>query len=396
MLDSIAEIIIAGLIASWLCRLIRIPDLIGFLLIGILFGPWVLGMLNPSFTALSGELRSAALIVILLRAGFELRKDTLRKVGRQALLLSLIPPVFEAAAVATICFFITDLSISEGIMLGIILSAVSPAAVVPQMISFRSENRGTTKGIPTLVLAASSLNNILVLIIFSVLMPFLAGNELLGTSGIVSIPVSVVTGMAAGILIGMLLVKIFDHFNPRATRRVLLIIAVAVVFLRLEKEIAQWVPFAALLAVMTLGYYILNKRENYAHEISQKLAKIWVLAEMILFTLVGAEVNPEVALRIGLTGLIIIGGGLLIRSAMTYICLSGSNLTSREKWFIVISYIPKATVQAAIGAVPLAMTHSAGAEIILAVAVLSIIATAPLGAIAMKIAGEHWLSKDAA
>ena len=393
MLNSIAEIIIAGMIASWLCRLIRIPDLIGFLLIGLLFGPYILKILDPSFSALSGELRTAALIVILLRAGFELRKDTLKKVGRPVILLALFPPLFETLAAASVCVFTAGLTWNEGLMLGIILSAVSPAAVVPLMIRFRNEKRGTEKGIPTMVLAASSLNNVLVLIMFSILVVFLTGNETLSASAIADIPLSMTTGIVIGILSGLLLIKIFDHFNPRATRRVLLILAVAVVFLRLEKELAPWIPFAALLAVMTLGYILLNKREKYAHEISQKLAKIWILAEMILFTLVGAEVNPEIAFKTGLIGLLIIGGGLLVRSAVTWICLTGTNLTTREKGFVVISYIPKATVQAAIGAVPLALTHSAGAEIILAVAVLSIVVTAPLGAIAIEISGKRWLEK---
>jgi len=393
MLNSIAEIIIAGMVAAWFCRLIRIPDLIGFLLIGILFGPYVLQIIDPALTLMSGELRTAALIVILLRAGFELRRDTLKKVGKQALLLAVIPPLLEALAAATICVYYAGLSWNEGLMLGIILSAVSPAAVVPLMIRFRNEKLGIAKGIPTLVLAASSLNNILVLIIFSSLVVFLASNETMSASTIASVPISMVTGIAVGMLSGLLLIKIFDRFNPRATRRVLLIMAIAVLFLRLEKETAQWVPFAALLAVMTVGYILLNKREKYAHEISQKLAKIWILAEMILFVLVGAEVNPEIALKIGLTGLLIIGGGLLVRSAATWICLTGTNLTTREKGFVVISYIPKATVQAAIGAVPLALTHSAGAEIILAVAVLSIVVTAPLGAIAIEITGKKWLEK---
>lgn len=393
MLNSIAEIIIAGMIASWLCRLIRIPDLIGFLLIGLLFGPYVLQILDPSFTALSGELRTAALIVILLRAGFELRKDSLKKVGRPVLLLALFPPLFETLAAATVCVYTAGLTWNEGLMLGIILSAVSPAAVVPLMIRFRNEKRGTEKGIPTMILAASSLNNVLVLILFSILVVFLSGNETMSASAIAAIPVSMTTGIVIGILCGLLLIKIFDHFNPRATRRVLLILAVAVVFLRLEKELAPWVPFAALLAVMTLGYILLNKREKYAHEISQKLSKIWILAEMILFTLVGAEVNPEIAFKTGLIGLLIIGGGLLVRSLVTWLCLIGTSLNMREKGFVVISYIPKATVQAAIGAVPLALTHSAGAEIILAVAVLSIVVTAPLGAIAIEITGRHWLEK---
>ncbi len=393
MLNSIAEIIIAGMIASWLCRLVRIPDLIGFLLIGLLFGPYVLQILDPSFTALSGELRTAALIVILLRAGFELRKDTLKKVGRPVLLLALFPPLFETLAAATVCVYTAGLSWNEGLMLGIILSAVSPAAVVPLMIRFRNEKRGTEKGIPTMILAASSLNNVLVLILFSILVVFLSGNETMSASAIAAIPVSMTTGIVIGILCGLLLIKIFDRFNPRATRRVLLILAVAVVFLRLEKELAPWVPFAALLAVMTLGYILLNKREKYAHEISQKLSKIWILAEMILFTLVGAEVNPEIAFKTGLVGLLIIGGGLLVRSLVTWLCLIGTNLNMREKGFVVISYIPKATVQAAIGAVPLALTHSAGAEIILAVAVLSIVVTAPMGAIAIEITGRHWLEK---
>jgi len=399
MLDSLAEVIIASLLAAWLFRKIKIPELIGILLVGVLFGPYVLNLLNPELIDISGELRLAALLVILLRAGFELRRDTLNKVGKTALFLSFVPAILEAGVITILAPLFFGLSYLESAILGTILGAVSPAVVVPMMINLMDKKRGTAKGIPTLILAASSIDDVFVIVLYSILIGIYTGSNVNIAWALAGIPISIILGIVVGLGIGILLYKLFDRYNPRATKRVLIIMAVSVLLMRIEHLIIHWVPFAALLSVMAIGFIILEKRQKYAHELSLKFAKVWVIAEILLFTMVGAAVNINVAFESGLPGLLLIIAGLTGRSIGSWICLMGTNLNLKERWFVVIAYIPKATVQAAIGAAPLAAMRLAGldtgpGEIILAVAVLSIVLTAPLGAWAIGYTGKKWLTRE--
>ncbi|MBU2650725.1 MAG: cation:proton antiporter [Bacteroidetes bacterium] len=399
MLDSLAEVIIASLLAAWLFRKMKIPELVGILLVGVLFGPYVLNLLNPELIDISGELRLAALLVILLRAGFELRKDTLNKVGKTALFLSFVPAVIEAGVITLLAPLLFGLTYLESAILGTILGAVSPAVVVPMMINLIEKKRGTAKGIPTLILAASSIDDVFVIVLYSILIGIYTGSSVNIAWALAGIPISIILGIVVGLGIGILLYKLFDRFNPRATKRVLIIMAVSVLLMRVEHLISHWIPFAALLSVMAIGFIILEKRDKYAHELSLKFAKVWVIAEILLFTMVGSAVNINVAFESGLAGLLLIFTGLVGRSLGSWLCLLGTNLNFKERWFVVISYIPKATVQAAIGAAPLAAMKIAGmdtgpGEIILAVAVLSIVLTAPLGAWAIGFTGKRWLSKE--
>lgn len=398
MLNSLAELIIACLLIAWIFKKIHIPELVGMLLIGVLFGPYVLGLINPKVLDVSGELRLAALIVILLRAGFELKKETLNKIGKRAFLLSFVPAFFEIIIVTLISPWLLGLSYLEGAILGTILGAVSPAVVVPLMISFHKKGFGVKKGIPTLMLSATSLDDVIVIVIYSILIGIYTGNQVNLLWEISGIPISIITGVLIGIAVGLALIRIFDRFNPRATKRVLVIMAASVMLLKIERMIEHWVPFAALIAIMSIGFIILEKRPQYSQEISAKLAKIWVIAELVLFSLVGAEVNITVAFNTGMVGALLVLMGLIGRSAGTYLCVMGSDFNVQEKWFMVIAYLPKATVQAAIGAAPLAAMQSAGmsteaGEVILAVAVLSILLTAPLGAWAISFTGKKWLEK---
>ncbi|HFB61868.1 MAG TPA: sodium:proton antiporter [Bacteroidetes bacterium] len=400
MLDSLSEIIIASLLVAWLFKKIKVPELVGILFVGILFGPYVLNWMSPKVMDVSGELRTAALIVILLSAGFELKKDTLKRIGRSATFLSFIPALFEATAVTFLAHWLLGLSYMEGAMLGAILGAVSPAVVVPLMIKMIKERRGTNKGIPTLLLAGSSVDDVTVIVAYSILIGFYVGNNVNIAWKIASIPLSIVSGVGIGLAIGWGLYKLFDKYNPRATKRVLIIMAVSILLLRFEKLTEAWFPFAALLAVMAIGIVILEKRGQYAEELSLKLAKVWIIAEIILFTMVGAEVNVHVALKTGARGALLIFLALIVRSIGTWISVGGNGFTRKEKWFCVISYIPKATVQAAIGAAPLAAMQAAGmntypGEVILAMAVLSIILTAPIGAWAIDFTGKRWLFQEA-
>ena len=396
---SLAELILLSLVIDYAFRKIRIPGLVGMLFVGIMMGPFLLGLLKPDLLSVSSDLRMIALVVILLRAGFELSKDTLRRVGFQALLLSCIPAIFEASTIMLLGPWLLGLSYMESAILGTILGAVSPAVVVPLMIDFMDRKKGTDEGIPTLVLAASSIDDVFVIVVYSVLMGFYIGTKVNIAWKLAGIPISIVSGIAIGLVIGLILYRLFDLWNPRATKRLLVVLGLSIVLVTVEHEIERFIPFAALLAVMAMGAIVLEKNEYMAHEISAKLAKLWVFAEILLFTLVGAQVDIHVAWQAGLAGSALIGLGLVARSAGTYLCLIGSSFTLAERIFIVISYIPKATVQAAIGGAPLLAMQAGGmdtgpGQIILAVAVLSILLTAPVGAWAITFVGNRVL-KDA-
>ena len=396
MAVSLAELVITCLVVDWLFKKIKMPGLVGMLLIGIIFGPYVLGLLDKHLLAVSSDLRLIALIVILLRAGLELSKDTLKKVGSHALLLSFIPATFETITITFLGSIFLQLTYLESAILGAILGAVSPAVVVPLMIGFIEKKMGTKKGIPTLLLAASSIDDVFVIVVYSVLVGMYTGRKINIIWELSSIPLSIITGVIIGLITGWLLYLLFNKFNPRATKRVLLILGISILYVRIEHLLKGIFPFSALIAVMSIGFIILEKREKYAHELSAKLGKIWVFAEIMLFTLVGAQVDVKLAVKAGLSGIALISIGLVGRSIGTYLCLIGSKFNIKERLFIVISYIPKATVQAAIGAAPLAAMKLAGmntmpGKIILTMAVLSILLTAPIGAWAIIFTGNRVL-----
>lgn len=399
MATGLAELVILGLIADYVFRKMRFPGLVGMMLTGIALGPWVLGLADPGLLAISGEWRRIALVVILLRAGFELHRNELRRVGKQALLLSAVPALFEGAAITLLGPPLLDLSYMESAIMGMVLAAVSPAVVVPMMLDFAAKKRGTDKGIPTLVVAASSIDDIFVIVVFTVLLGLYSGAEVNVAWKLAGIPISIALGIGAGLACGWGLYRAFAKFNPRATKRLLAIMGTSIVLVAVEGRIGEQVPFAALLAVMSLGAIILAKNEFMAKEISAKLSKLWVFAEIVLFTLVGTQVDLGVAWGAGLAACILIALGLVARSAGTYLCLLGSELNVKERLFVVIAYLPKATVQAAIGGTPLLAMSAGGmdvrpGEVILAVAAMSILLTAPLGAWAIALAGKHLLTEE--
>jgi len=392
MAFSLALVIILGLTADFLFRLIRLPGLVGMLLVGILAGPFVLNFLQPEMMDVSADFRKIALIVILLRAGFELRKDTLNRVGRAALLMSAVPALFEIAGVMLVAPRLLSLSYVEAAILGSILAAVSPAVVVPLMIDFMDRGRGQKKGVPTLILAASSIDDVFVIVLFTIFLGMYGGSNVNVWSKLAEIPVSIFSGICLGLIAGYLLYRLFNRSDWRPPKRTLIVLGVSILLTWIEKVCEHWVPIASLLGVMAVGFVILEKAEPIAHLISRKLKKLWIFAELLLFVLVGAEVNIHVAWKAGLAGSAVILVGLLFRSVGTYVSLLGTPLTLQEKLFCVVAYVPKATVQAAIGAVPLAAGVASG-EVILAVAVLSILLTAPVGAVAIKILGERVLDE---
>lgn len=390
MAASLALIILLGLGADQLFKKARIPGLVGMLFIGVVVGPYLLNLLSPQMMAVSADFRSIALIVILLRAGFELRRKTLHQVGRAAIIMSMLPAVFEIIGIALVAPHWLHLSLIESIILGCILAAVSPAVVVPLMIDFMDRGRGSKKGIPTLILGASSLDDVFVIILFAVFLGMHSGNADSYWYSLLNIPVSVVLGSLIGLIPGHFLYRLFTRYDWRPPKRTLVVLGVAILLTWTEKQVEHIVPIASLLGVMAMGMIILEKSEPVAHLISQKLKKIWVFAELLLFVLVGAQVNIHVAWQAGLAGAGVILVGLIFRGIGTYVSLFRSSLTHQEKLFCVVAYIPKATVQAAIGAVPLSAGVVSG-EVILAVAVLSILLTAPLGALGIAMFGNRIL-----
>ena len=390
---SLALIIILGLGADYLFRRMKLPGLVGMLLAGVLAGPYVLGFFSPEMMQVSGDFRKIALIVILLRAGFELHRDTLNRVGRAALLMSTIPAVFEIVAVVLVAPRLLGMTLLEAALLGSILAAVSPAVVVPLMIDFMDRGRGTKKGIPTLILGASSVDDVFVIVVFTVFLGMYGGEHVNLFVKVGEIPLSILLGIVVGIIPGYLLLRLFQKFDWQPPRRTLVVLGVAILLTRLETACDKWVPIASLIGVMAIGFIILEKAEPIAHIISQKLKKLWVFAELLLFVLVGAQVNIHVAWKAGLAGALVILVGLVFRSIGTYLSLLGTPLDRKERLFCVVSYVPKATVQAAIGALPLAAGVASG-ETILAVAVLSILLTAPLGAVGILFFGERILDHE--
>lgn len=387
---SLALIIVFGLSADYLFSRIKLPGLIGMLIVGVFAGPFMLNLMSPGMMQVSGDFRKIALIVILLRAGFELRREALRRVGRAALIMSAVPAVFEIVGVMLVAPKLLHMTYLEAAILGSILAAVSPAVVVPLMIDFMDRGRGSQKGIPTMILGASSLDDVFVIVLFTVFLGMYGGDQTNILLKLGEIPVSIVLGIIVGLVPGYFLYKLFTKSDWRPPKRTMLVMGISIVLTWLETVCENHVPVASLLGVMAIGFIILEKSEPIAHIISQKLKKLWIFAELLLFVLVGAQVNIHVAWKAGLAGTLVIFIGLVFRSVGTYLSLLGTPFDWKEKLFCVVSYIPKATVQAAIGAVPLAAGVVSG-EVILAVAVLSIVLTAPIGAIGIMIFGEKVL-----
>ena len=392
MAYSIALIILLGLLADYLFNRMKLPGLIGMLIVGILCGPYIFNIIQPELLKISGDLRMMALIVILLRAGLEISKDTLNKVGKTAITMSCVPAIFEGALVTVLAPYLLGITYLEAAILGAILAAVSPAVVVPLMLKFIHQKRGVEKGIPTLILGASSVDDVFVIVVFSILLGIYTGSHPDLWVKLLEIPESILIGIALGAFSGYILYRLFEEFKLRATKMTIIVIAVSVLLTWAEEELKTRVAMSALLGVMTIGFILIEKCEIRAHKISHKLTKIWIFAEILLFVLVGAQVNITVAWEAGLAGAALIVVALIGRSIGTYLSVMGTDLNVKERLFCVISYIPKATVQAAIGAVPLEAGVKSG-DTILAVAVLSIVLTAPLGAIGIEKFGHKWLEK---
>ena len=392
MAFSLALIIIAGLIANKICEKIKLPGLIGMLIVGVLIGPYCFNLLSDELLLISDDFRKIALIIILLRAGIGLNKETLKKVGKSALFLSFIPCILEGVAIMLLSVVIFDISLVEGGMLGFIVAAVSPAVVVPAMLEFKKKGIGDKKGITTLILAGASVDDVFAITMFSGFLGIYSSKHITILLSISQIFISIILGILLGILVGLLLILLFKKLNIRNTKKVLLLIGITIFMTAFENFTKNFIPISSLLGIMTIGFVLLEKLPETAKGIASKLGKIWIFAEILLFVLVGAKVNITVAFDAGLKGLLLIIVGLTFRSLGVYISTINSDLNLKERLFCIISFIPKATVQAAIGAIPLIMGVLSG-ELILAIAVLAIIITAPIGAIGIK-SGAKILLKE--
>ena len=388
---SLAIIILFGLILNKAFDHVSLPGLLGMLILGVAIGPYGFDVMSQELLQVSPDLRKIALIIILIRAGLGLKKETLKKIGVPAVKMSFIPGLMEGFTILVVANQLLDISLIEAGILAFIIAAVSPAVIVPQMLNLIERGKGAAKGIPTLVLAGASIDDIVAITLFSTFLGFYGGQSVNLTWKLLNIPISIILGVAIGMVVALFLIYLFKKYHLRDTKKVLLILSVAI-FLNVGKEALEGiVSIASLLGVMTIGFVIMEKYKEVGQRLAAKFNKIWVFAELLLFVLIGAEVNINVALKSGLVGLVIIAVGLGARSIGVLLSLINTNLNGKERLFCVIAYLPKATVQAAIGAVPLAAGVEAG-ELILALAVLSIVVTAPLGALGIKLTGEKWLA----
>lgn len=369
----------------------RLPALLGMMLTGVLLGPNVFDLIDPSILSASVELREIALVVILIRAGLAMDLKDLRRVGRPALLMSFVPATFELAAVVIFAPLLLGVSYLDAALLGAVLAAVSPAVVVPRMLKLMGTGYGRDKSIPQLILAGASVDDIYVIVLFASFIGMYQGQSFDFLS-LVRVPISVVSGLILGTLTGYVIVWMFKKITMRGTIRMLLLLAVSFLFVELESAVRAYVPISGLLAVMALGGTILKKDGTLAKQMSAKLSKTWVVAELFLFVLIGAAVDIGYIGKAGMMAVYLLILALLFRIAGVYVSLVKTGLNRQEKLFCAISYLPKATVQAAIGAVPLSLGIATG-DTILAVAVLAIVITAPIGAIGVDLTYKRLLTQ---
>lgn len=390
MLLSLALIVLLSLLLSQLFIKIKLPGLIAMLLTGIILGPYVLDLIDSSILNLSLDLRQIALIVILLRAGLTLDLKDLKRVGRPALLLSVFPATFEIIAVILFAPPLFGITYLEAALLGSVLAAVSPAVVVPRMIKLIESNRGTDKSIPQLLMAGASVDDIYVIVLFTSLIE-MSQNNSFSLISFVLLPLTILLGILIGAGLGLSLVWLFKKIHIRDTIKVMIIFSFAFLMIALQEWLKPVLSISGLIGVMTMGIVILKKYVVLAKRLVGKFEKIWVFAEIILFVLVGAAVDIRVIPTVGLQVIILLFSALIIRSLGVFLSLLKSNLSSKEKLFVIFAYLPKATVQAAIGSIPLGLGLPNG-QLILAVAVMSILITAPLGAILIDSTSKKWLN----
>ncbi|MDO4483672.1 MAG: cation:proton antiporter [Clostridia bacterium] len=391
MLLSIALILLPGMLTGWVCRRLKLPPLLGMLATGILLGPCALNLLDASILSVSAELRKIALIIILTRAGLGLDLSALKKLGRPALMMCFVPATMELLGTMLLGPLLLGLSLQEAAVLGAVLAAVSPAVVVPRMVRLMDEGYGTREGIPQLILAGASVDDVYVIVLFSTFVGMLQGQGA-SVMQFVNIPVSILLGIIIGLMAGRLMTVLFTRFHIRDTAKVMILLSLSFLLVTLEDSLQTAITFSALIAVMFTGIGLKQSRPELAGRISAKYGKLWVGAEVFLFVLVGAAVNIGYITHVGMPALLLIVFALIFRMLGVLLCVVKTPLTSGERLFTMLAYTPKATVQAAIGGIPLALGLACG-DTVLTAAVLAIVLTAPLGAFAIDTTYRKLLKK---
>ena len=398
MVTSLALIFLVGLSLAAICQRLRLPRIIGMLFTGILLGPYVLDALDPSILSISSELRQMALIIILLKAGLSLNLADLKKVGRPAILMACVPATFELLGYVLVAPMLLDINRIEAAVMGAVLSAVSPAIVVPRMVHLMDTHYGTKKSIPQMILAGASCDDIYVVVLFSTFVSMAQGGSA-NLRDFASIPISIVLGIVLGAIFGFLLSIFFEyehthHQTIRNSMKVILVLGFSFLLISIETWAKPYVSISGLLAVVSMACVIKVRCPSFVSKrLSEKFGKLWLAAEVLLFVLVGAAVDIRYTFQAGLPALLMILIALLFRSIGVLLCIIKTPLNRKERLFCVFAYLPKATVQAAIGSVPFALGLSCG-QIVLSVAVLAILITAPLGAFAIDLSYGKLLEKE--
>ncbi len=397
MLTSLALVFIVGLAMAFICRHVKLPRIIGMLVTGVVIGPFVLDFLDPKLLGISSELRQIALIIILIKAGLSLNVSDLKKVGRPAVLMSALPALFEIGAFVVFAPSLLHITLLEAAIMGAVLGAVSPAVVVPRMVSLMEEGYGTNKQIPQLILAGASLDDVFVIVLFSTFVSMAQGASA-KVMDFVNVPASILFGILLGAIFGFILAWLFESAHERGDSirqsfKVIVTLGTAFFLMAIETWLKDTIPVSGLLAVMSMSCVIqIKTRKIVSQDLSAKYGRLWLAAEVILFVLVGAAVDIRYTLEAGVMALLMILLALVFRSLGVLLCLIKTKLNWKERLYCVIAYLPKATVQAAIGSVPLSLGLACG-KIVLSVAVLSILVTAPLGAIGMDLSYKKFLTK---
>lgn len=379
MLTSVAVILLLGLLMGSIFSKLKLPNLLGMIIVGIVLSPHALNLIDPSILNISADLRQIALVIILARAGLSLNIADLKKVGRPAVLMCFVPACTEIIGTVILAPPLLGVTPLEAAIIGSVISAVSPAVIVPRMIKLIDEGYGKEHSIPQLLLAGASVDDVFVIVVFTALTS-LASTGTISAISFLQIPISILTGMMTGTLIGNILVLFFKKFHMRDSVKILIILSFSFLLLELQNRLEGIIPISGLLAIMSLGIIIKKRYSLLAERLSVKYNKLWVAAEIFLFVLVGATVDLRSAITAGIFAVLLVAGALVFRMTGVAISLIKTQLTKHEKWFCMIAYTPKATVQAAIGAIPLTMGLNCG-QTVLTVAVLSILITAPFGAI---------------
>ncbi len=390
MLISIAIILLSGLVFGSLCKKVRFPSLFGMIIAGIIIGPYVLNLIDPSILNISSEIRRIALIIILIRAGLKLDISELIKVGRPAILMCFLPACFEIVGMIILAPAIFGMSRMDAAILGAVIGAVSPAVIVPRMIKLIDEGYGKKKGIPQMILAGASVDDVFVIVMFTTFTGLVQGRKVSPMS-FVKIPVSIVIGIVVGIIAGFVLYKLFARINMTVIIMTVVLLSISFVLSEAETRF-PFIPFASLIGIMSMGIAIRKMDQGMAVKLSGQYDKLWTVAEIFLFVLVGASVAVTYLKEAGFKAVLLVLLVLLFRVLGVFICVLGTGLNFKEKLFCMISYTPKATVQAAIGGLPLAMGLPCG-EIVLTISVVAILLTAPLGAFGIDLSYKKWLEK---